>query len=74
VLSAWLLARPARRGHCGRPGLACIPALTIAGFTQIGRWPLILPAPKLAAQSSTAEGITIKLIIRGTSAGCADAR
>jgi hypothetical protein len=66
--------RPARRGHRGRRGLACVPALAIAGFTRIVRWPLILPVPKLAAEFSRAEGITIKLVIRGTSAGFADAR
>jgi hypothetical protein len=48
--------------------------LAIAGFTRIVRWPLILPAPKLAAEFSRAEGITIKLVIRGTSAGFAGAR
>jgi hypothetical protein len=55
-------------------GLACVPALAIAGFTRIVRWPLILPAPRLAAEFCRAEGITIKLVIRGTSAGFADAR
>jgi hypothetical protein len=55
-------------------GLACVPALAIAGFTRIVRWPLILSVPKLAAEFSRAEAITIKLAIRGTSAGCADAR
>jgi len=66
--------RPARRGHRGRRGLACVPPLTIAGFTRIVRWPLILSAPRLAAEFSRAEGITIKMVIRGTSAGFADAR
>jgi hypothetical protein len=36
--------------------------------------PLILQVPRLAAEFSRAEGITIKLIIRGTPAGFADAR
>ena len=31
-----------------------------------------LPAPRLAAELSRAEGITIKMVIRGTSAGFAD--
>jgi hypothetical protein len=44
------------------------------GFTRIVRWPLILSVPKLAAEFSRAEGITIKLVIRGTSIGFADAR
>jgi hypothetical protein len=38
------------------------------------RWPLILSVPKLAAEFSRAEGITINMVIRGTSAGFADAR
>ena len=66
--------RPARRGHRGRLGLARIPPLTVARFTRIVRWPLILPVAKLAAEFSRAEGITIKRVIRGTSAGFADAR
>ncbi len=49
-------------------------ALAIAGFTRIVRWPLILPAPRLAAEFSRAEGITIKMVIRRISAGFADAR
>jgi hypothetical protein len=57
----------------GRRGLACVPALAIAGFTRIVRWPLILSVPRLAAEFSRAEGITIKMVIRGTSAGFADA-
>jgi len=65
--------RPAWRGHRGRRGLACVPALAIAGFTRIVRWPLILPVPRLAAEFSRTEGITIKMVIRGTSAGFADA-
>ena len=60
--------------HRGRRGLACIPPLTIAGFTRIVRWPLIPSVPKLAAEFSRAEGITIKLVIRGTSTGFADAQ
>jgi len=36
--------------------------------------PLTLQVPRLAAEFSRAEGITIKLIIRGTPAGFADAR
>jgi len=44
------------------------------GFTRIVRWPLILSVPKLAAEFSRAEEITIKLVIRGTSIGFADAR
>jgi hypothetical protein len=78
---------PSTPGHAAKPtvgrtlpdriasrGLACAPALAIAGFTRIVRWPLIPSAPKLAAEFSRAEGITIKLVIRGTSAGFADAR
>jgi hypothetical protein len=45
----------------------------MGGFTRIVRWPLILSVPKLAAEFSRAEGITIKLVIRGTSTGFADA-
>jgi hypothetical protein len=48
------------------------PPLAIAGFTQILRWPLILSLPKLAAEFYRTEGITIKLVIRGVSAGFAD--
>jgi hypothetical protein len=33
-----------------------------------------MPVPKLAAEFSRAEGIMIKMVIRGTSAGFADAR
>jgi hypothetical protein len=47
--------------------------LAIAGFIRIVRWPLILSVPKLAGEFSRAEGITIKLVIRGTSTGFADA-
>jgi hypothetical protein len=35
---------------------------------------LILSVPRLAAEFSRVEGITIKMVIRGTSAGFADAR
>jgi hypothetical protein len=31
------LAGPPPRGHCGWRGLACVPALAIAGFTRIAR-------------------------------------
>jgi hypothetical protein len=37
------------------------------------QWPLILSVPKLAGEFSRAEGIAIKLVIRGTSTGFADA-
>ena len=63
-----------RQPHRQLRGLACVPALAIAGFTRIVRWPLILSVPRLAAEFSRTEGITIKLVIRGTSAGFADAR
>ena len=53
-----------------RPG----PPLAFAGFTRIVRWPLILSARRLAAEYSRAEGITIKMVSRGTSAGFADVR
>ena len=57
-----------------RPGPTRLPALAIGGFTQIGRRRVILPAPRLAAEFCRAEGITIKLIIGGASAGFTDAR
>jgi hypothetical protein len=62
----------ARRALPARPGLH--PGAGHRGFTRIVRWPLILSAPKLAAEFSRAEGITIKLVIRGTYIGFADAR
>jgi hypothetical protein len=49
------------------------PGALIVGFTRIVRWALILSVPRLAAEFSRVEGITIKLVIRGTSTGFADA-
>ena len=60
--------RPAGSARGSEPGAL------IVGFTRIVRWPLILSVPKLAAEFSRAEGITIKMVIRGTYAGFADVR